>query len=207
MNQTNLTFKEFLTESSLTRVYQQSKKHDIGTITAFRNDYEDEDGETVLYTKQENRQRNKSLIAKLLRYGYGITSVKGTYIENYNTDKAIEVSEDVFLVVDLGDRNDLRKNLKKLGAEFDQDSILFIPQGSQTGELIGTNDSEFPGFDKTIRLKNPIFGKSGEFYTRVNGRPFILKESTSFVENPAKGWGRNYAIKLLAEKPWQEIEV
>ena len=206
MNQ-QATFKEFLSESSLTRVYQQSKKHDIGTITAFRNGYEDENGETIEYTKQENKQRNKSLIAKLLRYGYGITSVKGTYIENYNTDDAIEVSEDVFLVVDLGNRNDLRKNLKKLGAEFDQDSILFIPKGSQTGELIGTNDSKFPGFDKTIHLKNPIFGKTGEFYTRVNGRPFILKESTSFVEKPVKGWGRNYAIKLLAETPWREIQV
>jgi len=201
------TFKEFLTESSLTRVYQHSKQHAIGTITAFRYGYEDEDGETIPYTKRENKQRNKSLLAKLLRYGYSITAVKGTYIENYNSDDAREVAEDVYLVVDIGERNDLRKNLKKLGVEFDQDSILFVPKGAQRGELIGTNHTGFPGFDKINYLKNPIFGRNGEFYTRVNGRPFILKESTSFVEKPVKGWGRNYSIKLTAEKSWQEIEV
>ena len=137
----------------------------------------------------------------------GVTAVKGSYIENFKSPAAVEVGEEVYLVVDLSDRNDLRKNLKSLGAEFDQDSILFVEKGGKTGELIGTNDSNFPGFDNVIKLNNPIFGENGEFFTRVNGRPFVLKNKTLFTESPIKGWGRNYAIKLLSETPWNQIDI
>ena len=30
--------------------------------------------------------------------------------------------------------------------------------------------------NKVIKFANPVFGKSGEFNTKVNGRPFIFKE-------------------------------
>jgi len=194
---TEQTFTEFLVESSLSRVYRQSQKHAIGAITAFRKEY----------SKHENRQRNKSLLAKLSRYRYGVTAVKGSYIENFDSPAAVEVGEEVYLVVDLSDRNDLRRNLKKLGSEFDQDSILFVEKGGKSGKLIGTNDSNWPGRDNVIKLNNPIFGEDGEFFTRVNGRPFVLKEETIFTETPSKGWGKNYAIKLLAETHWSNIEV
>ena len=174
-------FEEQLNESSLSRVYQTMQEHDSGTITAFR--YAKECGEGERYSKKENLQRNKSLKAKLQAKGYGITIVKGSYIENYNSPEAIEVGEQVFLVVDLRDKGKLEKDLREFGEEFEQDSVLFIPKGGAGGELIGTNNcpNGYPGYNKRVSLTKTIFGKNGEFFTRVNGRPFTLIESTEHV--------------------------
>jgi hypothetical protein len=188
-------FTEFLLESSLSRVYKHSKEHDIGTITAFRDKH----------TKAENKQRNKSLKVKLLHMGYGVTAVKGTYIEKYNSPEAVEVSEDVFLVVDLKDSGRLVRDLKALGANFDQDSILYIKKGGTSGELIGTNADGYPGLNKKIVLKGALFGASGEFFTKVNGRPFTLKEEVVSNDAPAKGWHRNYAISKMSKQHWSEL--
>ena len=49
-------FKEYLQESSLSRLWRHSQEHDYGTITAFR--YAPDCGEGTPYTKKENLQRN-----------------------------------------------------------------------------------------------------------------------------------------------------
>ena len=191
-------------ESSLSRTYRQMKKHDCGTITAFRDARDC--GKGSKYTKKENLARNKSLLAKLMTKSYGVTRVKGYYIENYNTPNAIEVGETVFLVMDLHDTGNLRRDLLRLGGEFKQDSILFVPKGGKQGTLIGTNKCPdgYPGYHKTISLKNPIFGEKGEFYTRVNGRPFILKESIEEIYHPQNVMGK-YAMSIAARRPWNMI--
>ena len=51
----------------------------------------------------ENFERNKQLKAVMLNKGYGVTSVDGTYIEDFGTDAAKEVKEDSFFVVNLKD--------------------------------------------------------------------------------------------------------
>jgi hypothetical protein len=79
--------------------------------------------------------------------------------------------------------------MRLLGKMYDQDSILFIAKGGKTGQLIGTNHcpNGYPGYGKKINLKNPVFGQGGQFQTRVNGRPFILKEDvTGFFSKYAK---------------------
>ncbi len=204
-----------LSESSLSRVYQQSLKFDSGTITAARGDY----------SKAENKQRNTSLKRKLLYLSYGITAVKGSYIENYDADKIaghggkpwkktdkdyvkglpLDVQEDVFLVVDLLDNTNLEKNLILLGKEFEQDSILFIEKGGAKGRLIGTNNADFPGLGNIHILKNPVFGVSGKFYTKVNGRPFILKEEILYSEIPPGGFFGKWGISIAAKEPWESI--
>ena len=92
------TVNQLLFESSLSRVRQHMMEHDCGMITAFRSARDCGNGEK--YTKRENLQRNTSLKAKLQRLGYGITVVKGSYIENYGTKDAVEVGEQTFFVVD-----------------------------------------------------------------------------------------------------------
>ena len=104
--------------------------------------------------------------------------MRGVYIENYDTPEAKDVGEDTFFVVDLDDKGNLKKTLMEFGEEYDQDSILFVPKGGTKGLLIGTNDAEFPSKGNENHLNNPVFGKGGEFQTRVNGRPFTLEEST-----------------------------
>ena len=191
-----------INESSMSRAYKHMQAHDTGTITAFRNARDC--GAGPVYTKNENLARNKSLLAKLMAKKYGVTRVKGYYIENYNTPDAVDVGETVFFVADLPDRGFLKSDLKDLGEEFDQDSILYIPKGSPHGLLIGTNHcaSGYPGWQKVKRLKNPIFGEKGEFYTRVNGRPFVLKEDFEEMYLPQNNMGK-YVMGVAARKPWE----
>lgn len=199
--------KQNLNESSLSRLQKHMKDHDTGTITAFR--YARECGNGDVYTKQENLKRNKSLLAKLQAKRYGVTSVKGSYIENYGTPKAKEVGENVFFVVDLDDTGKLLKDLKKLGNEFDQDSILYIPKGGGESELIGTNKCPdgYPGFNKKVKFKARKLGDKGEFFTRVNGRPFVFKESLEIVTEhvlPEGFYGR-WGCSLASKKHWNEL--
>ena len=198
-------FKEYITESSLSRLWKHSQEHDYGTITAFR--YAPECGEGTPYTKKENLQRNKSLLAKLRSKGYGVTSIKGSYIENYGKATAREVGENSFFVADMQDKGRLKKDLLALGEEFDQDSIIFGDKG-KSGALFGTNKCPegYPGYGKKLVQGGAIFGKEGEFMSRVNGRPFVFSES---VETQAYGVSR-FPTELrgsvkLAKMDWREI--
>ena len=197
---------KILKESSLSRIYQHMLEHDTGFITAYRGS--SDCGTGVPYTKKDNQKRNKSLLAKIQSKRYNVTSVKGTYIENYGSPEAQEVGEHVFFVVDSNDTGKLKGDLKKWGEEFEQDSILFIDQGAQSGSLIGTNHCEngYPGYGKIVKLKNPVFGESGEFFTRVNGRPFVFKESVGTVHPLPEGYFGRMGCKAVANQPWEELE-
>lgn len=201
------TVNKLLVESSLSRLYQKTQDHDVGIITAFRDSRDC--GEGAKYTKKENKQRNKSLLAKLFRAGYQVTSVKGSYIENYGTSDAVEVGEHSFFVVDAKNKGKLEKDLRKLGELFDQDSILYVKKGGTVGNLIGTNKctSSFPGYGISKKLQNAIFGKSGEFQTRVNGRPFVLKEGVYNLTSGPSGSLGKLGVSLDAKEDWENIEV
>jgi len=177
----NKTFEEFyktnIQESSLSRIWEQSKKHDVGTITAFRYARDCNTGEK--FTKNENMKNNTILKGKLLKLGYGVTAIDGVYIENYGTKNAIEVREKSFIVIDIKDTGNLRKDLIKLGDEFQQDSITYQKlNGSYV--LISTNKCPegYPGNGKigvVLKLGKSIFGKDGEFHSKINGRPFVFE--------------------------------
>ena len=154
-------------ESSLSRIYQHYMEHDSGTISAFRGNLE----------LKENKARNKELKGYLLSKGYGVTSIKGTYIENYGKEDAIEVDEESFFVVDLEDSGNLKQDLIKMGKKYDQDSITFSKSGSEGGAyyLIGTNEDGYPGLGKEVKLGKPLMSKDGEFFSKINGRPFVFE--------------------------------
>jgi hypothetical protein len=174
-----------INETSLSRVWRQVTKHESGTITAYR--YAKDCGDGVIYTKKENKKRNNELLAKLLKKGYSVTKVKGTYIENYGSKDEIPVKEESFLVVDINDTGNLRKDLIKLGKEFEQDSVTFSkPNGDYF--LVSTNDCEdgYPGHGKIgidVKLGKSLFGKKGEFFSRVNGRPFVFESCENVLYN------------------------
>ena len=182
-------------EKGLSRILTHIEAHDTGSITAYR----------YQFSKRENQQRNKSLQAKLASLGYGITSVRGTYIEDYGTPEAKEVGEHTFFVVDLTNRGRLRDDLIRLGQEFDQDSILFIPKGGVASELIGTNETGYPGLGNSLKLPVLKFGDDGnEFLTRVAGRPFYFTESILSEVYCGNAMGR-YAATITAKKHWTEL--
>lgn len=193
---------EFLNESGLNRVFQSTQKHDFGMITAYR--YATECGEGEIYSYAQKQQRNKSLLMKLRAARFSVTAIRGSYIENYGSNNAKEISENSFLVVDINDRGDLKEVLLKLGEEFEQDSILFGSAGG-SGTLIGTNHcpNAYPGYHVEVPQGGAVFGKTGEFMSRVKDRPFVFSESVeykhygvvntpteirSLVENSKKHW-------------------
>ena len=84
-----LTFKDFLTESSVTRFINKFQNHDAAIITAHRGEY----------NHKENQARNKKLFSALYSKGYSVTSAKGSYVENKGHHNEKEVSEHSFVVV------------------------------------------------------------------------------------------------------------
>lgn len=101
-------FKDFLQESSLSRIYRQYKEHDSGTISAFRGNF----------TKDENLDRSRKLKQILENKGYSVTKINGTYIENYGKKSARPVREESYIVVDINDDGNLEKTLRSLGEQF-----------------------------------------------------------------------------------------
>ena len=168
---------EIIKESGLSRIWKHVTKHESGTISAAR--YAENCSNGTRYTRKDNKIRNAKLKNKLLSLGYGVTRVSGTYVENYGTKNAVKVKETSYIVIDLKDTKKLKKDLMKLGLYFEQDSITFSkPSGDYY--LISTNKcpSGYPGngsIGKVKKLGKPFFGKDGEFYSSINGRPFVFE--------------------------------
>jgi hypothetical protein len=170
-------------------------EHETGTITAYRADY----------THKENQARNKSLLLKLMDYRLQVTSVKGSYIQDYGTPEAQEVGEHTFFVVDAEDRGNLKSILMKLGEAFQQDSILYIEKGGSPSYLIGTNHTaEYPGYHNEIKLSQVSYGSESEFMTKVKGRPFVFKDDTIEYHLPKDRMGK-WPISIGAKKHWREF--
>lgn len=194
-----------INETSLSRIWSQMLKFDVGTITAFRHASECNEG--TEYTKAQNRTRNKVLLASLQRKGYGITSALGSYKENYKSENEVTKKEEIFIVVDNNDTGRLKKDLFKLGEQFEQDSILYVPKGGSSGYLIGTNNcpNGYPGYRNTVKLKSPLFGQDGEFYTRVNGRPFTLLSVDEQSVPDTKGFFGKWSQAAVADYGWRKL--
>lgn len=208
MNNTKLT--NILKESGLSRLWKHMEMHDTGIISAFR--YARNCGIGLEYTKNENLKRNASLLSKLFVKNYNVVPVKGSYIENYNTDSAKEISENSFFVVDIKDNGNLLSDLKFFGEEFEQDSILFIPKGGLNATLYGTNKctNSYPGYNKTKFYNKRFLGNEGEFFARVSGRPFKYSyvELKELVEYSfPRGFFGKWPCSTVAKMKWEDIEL
>jgi hypothetical protein len=194
-----------LNESSLSRLWKHNEEHDCGAMTAFRVAPDCGNGEH--YTKKEKRQRNKSLRAKLKSKGYGVTELKGKYPEGGTT-----VMEESYFIVDLKDTGNLEKDLVTFGKLFEQDSVLFVPKGAIQNKvkafLIGTNNCpDALGMGKKLVFDKGKLGHESKIYTSfVNGRPFIFESVCREIGTPGSGMGW-WAVHVLANKPWQEMEI
>jgi len=208
---TNL-IPETLNESSLSHVVYHMENHDCGTITAFRSKEGCGGPDAKLYSKNDNKKRNRQLYAILETLGYGVTAVDGAYIENFGTPDAVEVKEDVYFVVDLKDGGNLERDLRRLGEQYNQDSIMFIPKG-EMGILIGTNHcSNFPGYGKKLPFTSRSFGKPAKFMTKVRNRPFVFEDSFLNKECNENYYGianimGKWAITNIANKDWRKIQL
>lgn len=200
----NTRLEKYLNESSLSRLWRHNEEHDCAAMTAYRKARDCGQGEP--YTKAENKARNKSLLAKLKSKGYSVTSLKGKYPEGGTVGK-----EESFFIVDINDTGKLFDDVKWLGIEFEQDSVLLIPKGAIQNKakayLIGTNNCE----DNWLKLgQTEVFNKGklgyeSPIYTSyVNGRPFLFEEYNREIGDPGNGMGY-WSLQRAALKDWSEF--
>ena len=189
-----------LVEASLNRIYQKTKNHAVGAVTAFRGDK----------TKAENKSNNKKVLAYLMNAGYSVIKVKGNYLENYGSETQKEVGEESFFVanykIEGDDDGQLERDLIKLGRLYDQDSILSVPF-EKKGYLYGTSkrDDAFPDYGQKVVVGKPVFGDAkGEFFSRVKGRKFAF-ESYEEASKPMTYNGK-WAISLYAKEIREELK-
>ena len=187
-------WKRFLKESSLSRLYRHMQEHDSAALSAFRNEF----------SKEENLERNRELKAELLGRGYGVTRILGSYIENFETPKAVEVAEESFFVLNRKDDPNFRNEIAGLGEDFDQDSVLTVPKGAQDAFLLGTSpEGEFPQYGKEESVGALKMGDEAEFMSRVGGRPYTfspkdINEELETYENLSRN--SKMAVKSIVER-------
>lgn len=202
-----MNIEKSITESGLTRVWQHMSKHDCAILSAFR--YASDCGSGEKYTLSQNLQRNASLLSKIQSSGrYSTTAIKGSYIENFGSKDAKEVDENTFFVADIQDTGNLLETVKKLGEEFEQDSVLFIPKGGNNAQLHGTNHCAlgYPGYGKIESFSTRELGMSGPFFSKVGNRPFRFTEEIVMNENfgPNDYHGK-WACYVAANKHWSKL--
>lgn len=184
-----------ITESSLSRIQAKIAAHATGAITAYRGDK----------SYEENQSNNKDILAYLLKKGYSVTKVRGSYIENHGSTDANEVAENSFFVsspVAGDDGGALERDLISLGLSYDQDSILTIPfDGDAT--LVGTSsrDNAWPGLGVRQSVGRPTFGDpQGEFFSRIGGRKFAFEEEITAPDTINGKWALSISARTVEDR-------
>ena len=137
------TFKEFLDESSLSRIKSKSDKSGIAAVSADRGDK----------SRKENQARSKQLQKDIRgKFGRGPTKLKGSYLENPGKKDERKVKEKSY-AIDRGkmSKKKFKKEVKKLGKKYGQDAVL--TQTKKTGTLSATRKG---GLGTKPKNKRPV---------------------------------------------------
>ena len=159
-----ITFKEFMQESSLSRIKSKSDKGGIATLSADRGKL----------SRKENQKRSQQLQKDIRsRFGRGPTKLKGSYDEkDEKTGETRKVKERSHVVTSgkMGKRK-FKKTVKALGKKYGQDSVL--TQTKKTATLHATRKGGLGPKTKGInvgrfrpQVKNP------EGQSQIKGKTF-----------------------------------
>jgi len=223
MSNIHKNWKEFIiNEAGLNKIRQDMLDYDTAFITAFRGDINDKSMCVYVPPSEEelserdkmgkrgesNKRNNKELSAFLLSQGYGVKNVQGSYIENFGSidpEKVPrEVKEASFFVTNLKDDPHFLEEIINLGKRYCQDSVILVPKGEE-GYIYGTNKGKYPGLDQKETVGKFMGGETGEFMSRIGGRPFVMKEdeeTKTYEDLPGK---QRQAAKLIAQRVDREI--
>ena len=156
------TFKEFMQESSLSRIQSKAKKG-IAVMSASRGDK----------SAKENKARGKQLDKDIRgRFGRGATKVTGSYLEKGDDGKEKRVKEKSH-VIDRGKmgKRKFKKAVKKLGKKYGQDSVL--TQTKKTATLHATRKGGLGPKTKGIGVgKFRAQRKNPEGQSQIKGKVF-----------------------------------
>ena len=160
------TYKKFIEdiqESSLSRIQSKSKKSGIAALSADRGNL----------SRKDNQARSQQLQKDIRgKFGRGPTKVKGSYLENPGSKDERKVKEKSY-VVDRGKmgKRKFKKEVKKLGAKYGQDSVITQTKGGGDATLKRTRKGGLP--KKNIKLgKMKPQGKNPEGETQVKGKTY-----------------------------------
>ena len=158
------TFKEFMQESSLSRIQSKSDKSGIATMSADRGNL----------SRKENQKRSQQLQKDIRsRFGRGPTKLKGSYDEkDEKTGETRKVKEKSF-AIDRGKmgKRKFKKEVKKLGKKYGQDSVL--TQTKKTATLHATRKGGLGPKTKGIGVgKFRAQKKNPEGQSQIKGKVF-----------------------------------
>ena len=156
------TFKQFIHESSLSRVVSKSKKGGTAILSGSRADK----------SPKENKARAKQLDKDIRGKGYpGATKVTGRWTENPGTKDEKKVKERSHVVTSgKKSKKKFKKDMKKLGKKYKQDAVL--TQTKKTGTLSATRKGGL-GKDKRVGVGKMRPGRPDkEGDTAVKKKPF-----------------------------------
>ena len=158
------TFKEFMQESSLSRIKSKSDKGGIATMSADRGNL----------SRKQNQARAKQLQKDIRgKFGRGPTKLKGSYDEkDEKTGESRKVKEKSF-AIDRGKmgKRKFKKEVKKLGKKYDQDSVL--TQTKKTATLHATRKGGLGPKTKGIGVgKFRAQRKNPEGQSQIKGKVF-----------------------------------
>ena len=155
------SFKEFLNESSLSRIKSKSDKSGIAALSADRGDK----------SRKENKARAKQLEKDIRgKFGRGPTKVKGSYLENPGTKDERKVKEKSY-VIDRGklSKKKFKKKVKTLGKKYGQDSVL--TQTKKTATLHRTRKGGLDKKGENVGRFKPQ-GKNPYGQSQIKGKTF-----------------------------------
>ena len=155
------TLKEFLEESSLSRIKSKADKSGIAIMSADRGDK----------SRKENKERAKQLEKDIRgKFGRGPTKVKGSYLENPGKKDERRVTEKSY-VIDRGKlgRKDFKKKVKKIGMKHKQDSVL--TQTKKTATLHRTRKGGLEKKGENVGRFKPQ-GKNPYGQSQIKGKTF-----------------------------------
>ena len=157
------TFKEFLEESSLSRIKSKSDKGGMAVLSGSRGDK----------SRKENQARAKQLDKDIRGRGLpGATKVTGRYTEKDDkTGKETKVKERSHVVTSgkMGKRK-FKKAIKNLGRKYGQDAVITQTKGGGGTTLKRTRKGGLPKRNIPIGKMKP--GRTGENDTRIKGKTY-----------------------------------
>ena len=160
------TYKEFMQESSMSRLKAKADKGGTAVMSASRGDK----------SRKENSARAKQLDKDIRgKFGRGATKVTGKYDEkDKKTGETKRVKERSHVIQQgkMGNRK-FKKAVKSLGKKYDQDSVITKQKGSKDATLKRTRKGGLP--KRNIKLGKMRPGRSGENETQIKGKTFTYE--------------------------------
>tara|TARA_B100000214_G_C23869702_1_gene582022 strand:+ start:326 stop:823 length:498 start_codon:yes stop_codon:yes gene_type:complete len=161
------TYKEFMQESSMSRLKAKADKGGTAVMSASRGDK----------SKKENSARAKKLDRTIRsKFGKGATKVSGRYMEkDEKTGKETKVKERSHVISSgkMGKRK-FKKAVKSLGKKYGQDAVITQQKGSKDAILKRTRKGGLP--KRNIKLGKMKPGRTGDNDTRIKGKTYTYEE-------------------------------